>query len=224
MNNLIVKDFSFSYQRNKEILDNINFKLESNKIYVLLGENGAGKTTLFNCISSLLKSDKGSIETKGDIIHILDNPKFQDYLKVSEYIKFLKLISKNKINSKIDKYIKEFKLDKVGNNLIKELSLGQKHKLALAVSISINYDVFLIDEPLTSLDISSQKYMINFLKNFKKEDKLILVSTHMLHIAYDLSDEFLVLSDGKITQMKNDFESYELFENYVCKQMGLIFN
>lgn len=101
-----------------------------------------------------------------------------------------------------------------------DYSLGMKHKLALISSIMLNYNLFLIDEPLTTLDPETSRFMIDYFKQMKELGKTLLISTHMMHVAYQLADEIFILANGKIKQIDNNFSAFEVFENYVINELN----
>jgi ABC-2 type transport system ATP-binding protein len=106
-----------------------------------------------------------------------------------EYIELIKSIGNRKVIEDIEKLVSDLELTKDMNKIISSYSLGMKHKIALLTSLLLNYKLYLIDEPLASLDPDSQKFMINFFKKMRNEGKTLIISTHMLHVAYTLADE-----------------------------------
>jgi ABC-type multidrug transport system ATPase subunit len=75
----------------------------------------------------------------------------------------------------------------------------------------------MIDEPLTALDPPSQKEMIGYFKMLKEQGKTLIISTHMIHIAYQLADEVIILNGKEAIKIKNDFSNYQTFEDEVIK-------
>jgi ABC-type multidrug transport system ATPase subunit len=94
-----------------------------------------------------------------------------------------------------------------------------KHKLALLTSLLLNYNLYLIDEPLASLDPDSQQFMISFFKQMRENKKTLIISTHMLHVAYTLADDIVIFKNKKLQIFKNDYKTYEAFEEFVLHSL-----
>lgn len=209
------RNVSFGYT-SVNILSNINFKLNENKITVLLGKNGTGKTTLLNLCYKLLEPIEGEVISE-DSVYISDNPVLYEHLTGYEYIDLIKALKKDVNEEKLALLINELEIQEHLYKLIHEYSLGTKHKLAILTSLILDFKTYLIDEPLTALDPNMQKVFINYFKKMKKNGNTLLISTHMLHIAYELADDILILHNKTLTKVSNNFDSYEKFEDYVLK-------
>ncbi len=215
------KNVKFSYYKDEYILQDITFDLAPNKITILLGNNGAGKTTLLNCIDGGYDINSGTIEHDEDCVYIKDNPVLYEYLSGREYIELVLALNDDKNRDFAEKILKDLDMDSQIDKAIIDFSLGMKHKLALISAMVLGYKIYLIDEPLTSLDPTSQRFMINYLKKMPENGSSLLISTHMMHVAYELADEILVLNEGVVINFTNDFETYEDFENYVLNQLSI---
>lgn len=206
---------SFSYSNDDKIIDSISLELKDNQIGVLLGKNGVGKTTLLHCIDGLLKIDSGKITSTNETIYISDNPILYNYLTGYEYLDVISQLSKIDISEQTNILIKELELKDSMNKLISDFSLGTKHKLALLTSIVLNYKTYLIDEPLTALDPSMQRFMLNYFKKLRGQGHSFLISTHMINIAYELADVVYILKNGKTTKLINNYDNYLTFEKVI---------
>ncbi|MGS0972842.1 MAG: ATP-binding cassette domain-containing protein [Candidatus Izemoplasmataceae bacterium] len=214
-----LKNVKFSYSDEDLILKDSSISLDSNKITVILGKNGIGKTTLLSLIDGFLTCDSGLVTKEKDSVFIYDNPYLYEYLTGEEYIELIKSINKKEMLPSIDKFIQELELTKDMSKLISSYSLGMKHKLALLTALILNYDLYLIDEPLAALDPDMQNFMISFFKKMRNNQKTLIISTHMLNVAYVLADEIVIFKDLKLKKFKNDFKSYEEFENFVINSL-----
>lgn len=216
---ITLKNVSFEYSNEDIILDNANATISKDKITVVLGKNGVGKTTLLSLIDGYLTIDSGEIIKQSDSAYIYDSPYLYEYLTGNEYLSLIKSISSQKTHIDIDDMIKELELDGDMDKLISNYSLGMKHKLALLSSLLLNYDLYLIDEPLASLDPDSQKFMIDFFRKMKEKQKTLLISTHMLHVAYTLADEIIIFKQNQLSKFANNYSTYEEFENFVLHNL-----
>ncbi|MBQ6040896.1 MAG: ABC transporter ATP-binding protein [Oscillospiraceae bacterium] len=194
----------------KEVLRDIDFTFEEGKIYGLLGRNGAGKTTLFNCINSDLKTDGGSfyLENDGqqqplasdDIGYVLSTPTVPEFLTGREFIKFFLDINQGSIKQlrEPDAYFDYMSiLPEDRDKLLKDYSHGMKNKMQMIANIISEPKLFLLDEPLTSLDVVVAEEMKQLLRA-QKNGKITIFSTHILDLALDLCDEIVLLSHGML--------------------------
>ncbi|MGI6608120.1 MAG: ATP-binding cassette domain-containing protein [Erysipelotrichaceae bacterium] len=208
------------------VLNDLNYTFEKGKIYAILGKNGSGKTTLFNCISGEINFEKGKIYLEDEVINPQDvgfvytDPMLPEFLTGFEFLTFFADIHQDKglnredVNSYFDRI--DFKEDD-RHRLIKDYSSGMKNKLQMLCIILTNPKVLLLDEPLTSLDLVSSMNMKKEL--FKiKDNTIMILSTHILQIAKDISDKIIILTKGKLLDIDEtaaDFEQtvLEILEN-----------
>lgn len=216
---LIINNIKKDFDKNK-VLRGASYCFEKGNIYALLGLNGSGKTTLFNIIYNELQQDEGTIqlyendkEIALDSIGIMfSEPNLPEFLTGFEFIKFILDIHK------IDDfdayhYLKEIAFNKEDSDkLIKEYSTGMKHKIALLRLLITKPKVILLDEPLTSVDIVTSielKKRITKLKN----DSIIILSTHILELATNISDKIVLLNRGTLREVeKTDSLEQDLIE------------
>ncbi|MBE5877132.1 MAG: ABC transporter ATP-binding protein [Lachnospiraceae bacterium] len=205
----VLEHIAKSYDK-KEVLKDVDFTFESGKIYGLLGRNGAGKTTLFNCLNDDIKADAGSfwLEEKGDkrdvipedIGYVLSTPTVPEFLTGREFLKFFIEIN--------EKYIKDIKpldeyFDMMGigpddrDRLLKDYSHGMKNKMQMLINMIAQPNILLLDEPLTSLDVVVAEEMKTILRSLK-EDRVTILSTHIMDLALDLCDEIVLLHNGEL--------------------------
>lgn len=220
----LVKNFG-----KKEVLRGIDFTFESGKIYGLLGRNGAGKTTLFNCINRDLRADSGNflIEDNGerrgirpeDIGYVLSTPTVPEFLTGREFLKFFLDIHEKEIKNpkRPDVYFDYMSIDVDDRDkLLKDYSHGMKNKMQMLVNIIAEPNVFLLDEPLTSLDVVVAEEMKELFRELKK-DRVTILSTHILDLALDLCDEIVLLSHGRLELVhKEDLDDQKLKEKIIA--------
>lgn len=167
-----IKNLSKTYHK-KNILNNINLKIEEGSLTLLTGENGSGKSTLLKIIGGLIyPNNKKSI--KCDYISSFLTEKFMlpRNLKVKYYINFLQKL----YFIKLDYYIEylNIPIDKK----IKELSKGNLQKLGLLYVIASNNKVILLDEPTEGMDRELKKKFISVISKLHKDGHTIVISTH----------------------------------------------
>ena len=205
----IIKDVVKSYGKELPVLDGASFEFEEGKIYGLLGRNGSGKTTLFNCISGEIPYNYGEfyLEENGmvrdvmpeDIGYVLSTPNVPEFLTGREFLKFFLEINEEAGNiADAEGYFNLVRLSgKDADKLMKNYSHGMKNKMQMLVNMLAKPKRFLLDEPLTSLDVVVSEEMKELLRGFK-DGRITIFSTHILDLAVDLCDEIVLLSKGKL--------------------------
>ena len=206
----------------KEVLKDITFTFQPGKIYGLLGRNGAGKTTLFNCLNQDISVDAGRFFLRDkdseqplgmeDIGYVLSTPQVPEFLTAREFLKFFVEINAASIPNTmdLDAYFDLVNLDKEDRDrLLKDFSHGMKNKMQMLINIIASPKVLLLDEPLTSLDVVVAEGMKNILRDLKK-DRILILSTHIMELAFNLCDEIVLLSHGKLEEMPEKESETEL--------------
>ena len=226
--NLIIEHLSKRFEQ-KEVLKDISFTFEANKIYGLLGRNGAGKTTLFNCLNRDLKVDGGSffLEDDGvcrevapeDMGYVLSTPTVPEFLTGREFLKFFLEINADTIRNpkSLNEYFEMMSIaPEDRDKLLKDYSHGMKNKMQMLINIIAQPKVLLLDEPLTSLDVVVAEEMKGLLRSLKT-DRITIFSTHILDLALDLCDEIVLLSHGELEAVeKSNLDSQEFKEKIIA--------
>jgi len=210
-------DFSYNLINSKKIFKNAEVSLEFGKIYGLKGENGVGKSTFADLIAGLIKPQQGEIILDGKNINTFNNWTnsvsylSQNYFLFEDTIQNnITLISKKNEVFNPSQYERSLEISNLKKELNKfsngdqtflfeagkNLSIGQKQRIALARIVYKNSKIIILDEPTASLDAESAEIAIKFLKKIKN-DKLILVISHSNKIL-DACDEILHVKDNKI--------------------------
>lgn len=215
MNNdlaLEVKNLYSSYDNNRNILNNINFKITKGKITALLGVNGAGKTTLLNTIVGLHPYFNGIIningKTKLDISNniikkerffISDNPLLLTQLTPMEFITFIHSTYNKNINkNRFEELVVKFEFSKYLHTPNDNLSLGNKQKVLLITAFLLDCPLLLLDEPLVGLDIIAIENFYKEIKNYTKNGNSVFLSTHIVELVNNICDEVIILDQGNI--------------------------
>lgn len=209
-------------------LNNVSFNISPGNITALIGNNGSGKSTALHLICNLISADAGSLHVfekkvspgyvsyKQRIGVILNKETLIEGFTAKEYLTFVcqfQRVSKSEIDLRI-KDIIQFLSIKDPHLKIKQLSLGNKAKVALAGALIHNPDLLILDEPLANLDISTTADVVDLFKNLKKT---ILITSHNLDLITDLCDRFIVLGNGiKVADLyKNEFANLDALKTKV---------
>ena len=201
----------------RQILDNINFNVNSGEILGMLGPNGVGKSTLFNLIIGLIKPDFGSIIINGENVlnypiaertkkfKIGYVPQYGGYFHDLTLLDNLKAVSEVLIknitdrNAKIDYLISRFELDSILNIQAKFLSGGQKKKLVIAMALMGDPKVLLLDECFAALDVMTIKMLQELIVSLQAEKNIsICICDHQARDLLSCVDIAIVLSNCKI--------------------------
>lgn len=214
----------------RTVLDIENFVFEKGKIYTVLGRNGAGKTTLFNCIDGDILFESGIFEYEKDgVVQILDyenvgivtaSPVLPEYLTGYEFIDFfMRLHNGRSSEEDIKRYFELVHIEEKDQfKLMKEYSYGMKNKIQLLCCFIKNPPIILLDEPLTSFDIIVSHEIKEFLLNIR-EEHIIIMSTHIMQLAQDISDEIVLLHEGNLQKLDALKLQNDDFENYVIEKL-----
>lgn len=224
------KSFKLNNDKDIHVLKNINFSLPNSGLYFLYGKSGSGKSTLLNILEGLLSFDSGIVKINGvDIKNIKNKDKedfyrnnigilFQNYNLFNDLSIYDNLLITAKIKGinkdTIDFYLKKYNLYSIKNTLCKNISGGEKQRVALIRTILNKPTIIFADEPTGALDSLNSKLLMDELKELSK-DSLILVVTHNNKIVEEYSDGSLYLKDGEIIENnineekdKNNYKVY----------------
>lgn len=203
MSKISIKNLNMRYRR--KVLDNLNLELDSGQIVGLVGPNGTGKSTLLRILAGLEKTYKGEILINGkkpdyntykEISYQADKFTLDEKISVKEVVKTYKKFFDDFDEDKFYKLFNEFKLP--FDSKVREMSKGMREKLQIALSLSRKTGIYLLDEPISGVDPSARKAIINIILNNFEEDSLLIISTHLISQIEPLLDRVLFLSEGKI--------------------------
>ena len=208
---------SLSYGK-RQILDNINFELNSGEIVGLLGPNGAGKSTLFNLLIGLIRPDFGKviianvdatnypIYERAKKFKIGYVPQYGGYFHDLTLIDNLKAVGEILIENETDRQIKienmisKFALDNVRDIKAKFLSGGQRRKLVICMALLSDPKILLCDEIFAALDVLTIHMLKEILVNLQNENPkiCIVVCEHQARELLSIVDRAMILSNCKI--------------------------
>ena len=233
-----LKNLSKTYDKKILALEDINLTIEDGQFFVLLGPSGAGKTTTLRCIAGLEKIDSGSILFDNELV-TEDQPASRDvsfgfqqfslypHYTVYENLAFplrspMRKLPEEEIKTKIEDISKMLKISNKLNNKATELSGGEMQRVAIGRALVRNPNIYLMDEPLSSLDAKLRESLRVELKSIQTNlNATILYVTHDQAEATTLADKIGVLKEGKIVQIGTPEEIYENPNSiYVSQRLG----
>lgn len=229
----------------KIVLNDVSLSLEQGKCVGIIGESGSGKSTLGRIITGIEKADSGVVEFEGKNIHQKENRNmkndisvvFQNYVSsvnprfsVAQIIAEPLIISSQVNKSKIDKN----KIDEEVKKMIKivglseeflerfphELSGGQLQRVCIARAIVTKPKFILLDEAVSSLDVSTQVEILDLLQKLKKEYNLsyVFITHDLLTITY-ICDSVIFFKDGKIEEKIDDIRNLKNIKKDYSKKL-----
>ena len=194
-------------------VDHLNLTM-TNGVYGLLGVNGAGKTTLMRMLCTLMYPTSGTITCNGKDIFQMDNdyrnllgylpqefgfyPEFtvRDYLM---YIAALKGVRTVVAKKRVRELIEQVGLSKVGNKKMKKLSGGMKRRAGIAQAMLNDPKILILDEPTAGLDPNERIRFRNLISELS-EERMVLLSTHIVSDIEYIANEIWLMKDGKLVQ------------------------
>lgn len=207
------KEFYDKKRGKIEAVNGVDFHCRRGQIFGLLGPNGAGKTTTLRILATMMKPTEGEVLVNG--YHVV-----KEAHKVRQSIGFLSgetglydrftpretILFFGRINGLSEKLISTrmgdiFKILDMGSFKdvrVDKLSTGMKQKLSIARAIIHDPPVLIFDEPTVGLDVITARVVVNYIKEFRKQGKCIIFSTHQMQEAEKLCDEIAIIHKGKI--------------------------
>lgn len=212
MNAIEIKDLCKRYKRGKKPtfrLDNLSFNLPCGCIMGLIGENGAGKSTTIRLILDIINRDSGLVKIfgedvspipdkiKNDIGVVLDEPCFPESLTAENVGKIMSKTYEKWEKDKYNRYLAQFDIDP--KKKFKDLSKGMKIKLSIAVALSHNAKLLILDEPTNGLDPVIRSEIIGIFNEFTRDpSKSVLISSHIVSDLEKICDYIAFMHKGKI--------------------------
>lgn len=218
------------------VLRDINFKIEAGKFYTLLGPSESGKTTILRLIAGFDQPTSGEIYFAGQKINDVPanrrqvNTVFQDYalfphMNVAENVAFglqIKGVKKSEIKRRVDEALQLVQLAGYGAREITAMSGGQRQRVAIARAIVNEPQVLLLDEALSALDHKLRVQMQTELRQLQRKLGITFIFvTHDQEEALAMSDQIMIINDGKIQQSGTPVDIYdEPLNHFVADFIG----
>ena len=233
-----LKNLSKTYNKKIEALHDINFTIADGQFFVLLGPSGAGKTTTLRCIAGLEKIDNGSIlfndesvtedqPASRDVCFVFQQYSLYPHYSVYENLAFplrspMRKLPEDEIKTKVENIASMLKISNKLNNKATQLSGGEMQRVAIGRALVREPNLYLMDEPLSSLDAKLRESLRVELKNIQTNlNATILYVTHDQAEATTLADKIGVLKEGHLVQIGTPEEIYENPNSiYVSQRLG----
>lgn len=236
-----LKDIYKSFGNN-EVLKGVDFDIREGEIHALVGENGAGKSTLMNIFTGLLPKDSGEIyidgrktdidstEVASDLgirfIHqeLVDYPQLTvvENLFMNKELKKGFFLDYKKMEEEAREIFRELDLNIGPNDLVKDLSIGQRQMLEIAKANMGNINILILDEPTTALTNVEINKLFKLIKKLKDRRVSMIYISHRMEEIFALTDRVTVMRDGKSVGVFNTSETNEseLVKHMVGRSIG----
>ena len=224
---LEVKNICKSFD-GKEVLKNINLKVEKGEKVIIIGPSGSGKSTFLRTLNLLESIDGGEIILENNKINTKTNIDqyrqnigmvFQSFnlfnnLTVKENIMLapvtLKMKTKEEAEKEAKELLKKINLKDKANKYPNQLSGGEKQRVAIVRALAMNPKVMLFDEPTSALDPEMVSEVLNLMKDLAESGMTMIIVTHEMGFAKEIGSKIVFMDEGKIIEQGT---SKEIFEN-----------
>lgn len=216
---------------NKLAVNHLSFSVEKGQLFGFLGPNGAGKTTTIRMMIGLLRPTEGKIILNG--LDVWKNPK-KIHKDIGVVFELPNLYQKSSIKSNIklfaDLYgasdrrvmevLKELQLDEKMNEKVCKLSKGWKQRVLIARALIHEPKILFLDEPTSGLDPNTTALIREYIKKIKQRGTTIVLTTHDMHEAEELSDNIGIMYNGQLAaidtleNLKQEYGKNEIYVEY----------
>lgn len=236
MKKLELIDLSKSYDKQVNVISNINVTIEPGEFFVLVGPSGCGKSTMLRMIAGLEEITSGTLKigetvvndtppSKRDLSMVFQNYALYPHLSVEQNIAFglnVKKVKKDIQQQRVQDVAEMLGLTDFLSRKPRELSGGQRQRVALARAIVSEAPICLMDEPLSNLDAKLRAQMRSEIRRIQRELNITMIYvTHDQVEAMTMGDRIMILHEGEIQQVGKPVDIYNNPANpFVAKFIG----
>lgn len=203
---LEIKNINVTF-KNQKVLNDLHLSIEEGCILGILGKNGAGKTTLFESLYQSLKFS-GNITWNNErlqrkmVSYLETENYFYPYITGEEYLSYFASAKETEISKVIEKFNLPLK------KYVQYYSSGMKKKLALIGMLMLDKPINILDEPFNGVDFEGVHILYDIIRQLKSENKIVMISSHIIETLFHTCDKIAVLQNGKIEKIygKEDFD------------------
>jgi ABC-2 type transport system ATP-binding protein len=194
-------------------LSNLNLKIEGAKCVGFLGPNGAGKTTTLKIFTDMIRASEGKALINGVDVHLnkkqalgsvgalIESPEIYPALTPREALSMvadIRGLPRAEARKKIEDTVTEVKMNEWLDKKVGKFSKGMKQRINIAAALLSDPDVIMLDEPTTGLDPRGQAEVRDIVKDLKKKNRLVFMSSHLLNEVQEICDEVAMIDHGKL--------------------------
>lgn len=228
---IIVKDVTFSYDGKRDVLKHASMNFGPTGMCAIVGESGSGKSTVVNLLLGAYHPQQGSILVGNKPLETLSRESYYPHISVVSYNTYIfnetirqnfMLAKDNVTDEEIYSALKKVNLydfiidngglDKVITEDAANISGGQKQRLALAINLVANKDIYIFDEATSNIDIESEAIIMNNIKELSKEKSVIVISHRLANVI--AADTIYYIEDGEVKEHGNHTELMNMHEGY----------
>lgn len=200
------------YSSDEPVIKRLSLEVKKGEVFGFIGPNGAGKSTTIKCITGILPFEEGEItinnldilqeplDAKRSFGYVADNQAVYEEMTGREFVEFIASVYGLKENFKhlFEELVKRFNMSHAIDQYISNYSHGMKQKVCIIASLINEPDLWILDEPLTGLDISSAMQLKNTIIDYKKKGKSVLLTSHNIDSVEKLCDRVAIIIKGEI--------------------------
>ncbi len=188
-------------------------KIEGSKCVGFLGPNGAGKTTTLKIFTDMIRASEGRALINGVDVHLnkkkalgpvgalIESPEIYPALTPREALSMvadLRGLPRAEAKKKIEETVAEVKMNEWLDKKVGKFSKGMKQRINIAAALLSDPEVIMLDEPTTGLDPRGQAEVRDIVKDLKKKNRLVFMSSHLLNEVQEICDEVAMIDHGKL--------------------------
>ena len=207
-------------------VDGVSFTVNDGQVLSIIGSSGSGKSTVLRCINHLENADSGEIlidnqlltnenlqEMRTKTAMVFQNFNLFNHMTVLENIMVapihVKKLPKDQVKEQALALLKRVGLEHKANAFPSNLSGGQRQRVAIARALAMDPEAILFDEPTSALDPEMVGEVLDVMKELAKEGMTMIVVTHEMSFAKEVSDQVIFMTDGKIVEAGTPEEIFE---------------